>query len=252
MARMKKLCGVYVAPIGWHFKGRGGGLVRDEDAAQPIESHPGDSLEAAYRAAFNMGVPRNGFWRLFLRTAKKSAPPLARLTLFVVIVTAGIQGWQIFVIRDQERQQLRAYLSVEPVSEPLIIPPLSLIGSAMVHNNGSTPANDLIVQLRIALAPVASLKHLDYQTLLLPSPFSDYGSIFPQKDKDVQTEEVLDTSDADKRDFDAGKIVVLVLGTLSYTDAFHFNRHTDFCWYYGKSTVGINQVQFCAAHNGAT
>jgi hypothetical protein len=152
------------------------------------------------------------------------------------ISAAVFTYWQFGVAKDTEKQQLRAYISIVPVSENS-----KDIGRFNLKNFGSTPARHVRVdqtdqRLIEGVSEMHSMKQHADTLPVLP----DTGKTVFQQDS-IQWELGADSGlQATHASWDNSHNKILVtVGKINYDDVFHEHHETSFCVFekYGDPTL---------------
>ena len=175
-------------------------------------------------------------------------------TRVAVVFAAGAFGatfTQAWIARDTERQQLRAYVSVDPTNKPILVLGQPAIADVELRNSGQTPARDIALCGNIIIVTNDEITSAandptvyDYEVSL--------GSIFPGKERVGHLTTSNAVTQPDLNAVGMGDKFILIYGTITYKDAFGTkNTYTNYCYYYVANDDQRQNAQFCMTHNDA-
>lgn len=172
-----------------------------------------------------------------------SVPLATWLAANLLAGTLLIQAWQLWVIRDQEKRQLRAYV-IAGITKPLTLAPEKPVTAYLLAQNvGQTPVKDLSVRATIFTGALESVYHS------LPSddrlPVIQARAFFGKDyDLKITSLENLKQTVIDQ----VGKSVFIVfVGVMTYKDVFDKVHHTQFCRYWPGTAAQFTSS--CTVHN---
>lgn len=171
------------------------------------------------------------------------------------IAAAVFTGCQVWIAKDTEKRQLRAYIGLVPPADNQVanafIPPVKPIIRLTPQNFGLTPASKAVHETGMSLAPYPLPKSFGYPIQKLdtpPNPITIYpgpfnlAGIIAGASRSLTDEEIASIQD--------GKTKRLyVYGTITYTDAFREPHFTNFCISFYKLTRTEVQREPCNEHN---
>lgn len=181
--------------------------------------------------------------------AKHANTVMAGLT--VLLVLTGIAA--LYISKDSEKRQLRAYVYATPGIENFTIGQRSRI-SVLIRNDGQTPAYNFNVAMHAQSRPYPQQGPIAGEGIkpVPTSPTGDGIGNFAYKEHEIEFSLPQDMSPLITDAMYAGTGQRLyVWGRVLYLDAFQDQHHLNFCFTITEETVRRKHLSYCQDYNDA-
>jgi hypothetical protein len=173
----------------------------------------------------------------------------------LIFVYTAIQGCQLWVIRDQEKRQLRAYIGIiipKPFLQSTPLPPAIPTVKFDVRNYGQTPAYSVLQWAGVGIKNYPISKGVEFSILpqTIPHPVTIFPGTFDNVGITIPAEREL-TSDEMNSIGDGSAKRLYFWGTIRYVDIFGDRHYTNYCVGVFALTTGAVKYDPCNVHNEA-